>query len=65
MGRAHVDPLFGFSVNPTGENPPARENEGMRAVPVKNGQFEIAVEGRTGDRLPHVGLISSRRSDAR
>lgn len=57
MGRPHVDPLFGFRADPAGENPPAREDERVRAITIKNGELEIAVEGRAGDRLPHARLL--------
>ena len=54
MGRPHVDPLLGLRVEPAGENPPAREHERVRAVAVEDGEFEVAVERRVGDRLPHT-----------
>ena len=54
MGWPHVDPLFGFRVDPAGENPVAREHERVRAVTVNDGEFEISVEGRTRDGLPHI-----------
>ena len=59
VGRPHVDPLVGFRVDPAGENPPAREHERVRAVAVEDGEFEVAVERRVGDRLPHVRLIAT------
>jgi hypothetical protein len=46
--------LFGFHVDPAGKNPAAREHERVQAVPVNDGKFEISVEGRTRDGLPHI-----------
>ena len=54
MRGSYVNPLPRFRVDPSGQNPPARENERMRAVPVDDGQFEIAIERRAGNGLPHV-----------
>ena len=57
MGGPHVDPLPGFRVDPAGEDAPAREHERVRPVPVDDGKFEIAIEGRVGNRLPHIAKI--------
>jgi hypothetical protein len=54
MGRPHVEPLLGLRVDPAGENAPAREYERVRTVTVEDGEFEVAVERRAGDRLPHA-----------
>ena len=61
VGRPHVDALFGFRVDPAGENTPAREHERVRALAVEDGEFEVAVERRAGDRLPHARLGSQPR----
>jgi hypothetical protein len=53
VGRVNRDPYLVVRFNPPVENASAREDEGMRAVVVDDGQFQITVEGRGHDGLPH------------
>ena len=57
MGRVHVNPLFGFGLDPSVCNATARKHQGMRAVPIKNGKFNIAVDRRLRYIFPHSLLL--------
>jgi len=46
VGRPHVDPLLGFSVDPSAENTTARKRESMRSMVTDHREFEITVKWR-------------------
>lgn len=52
MGRTHLDPSFGLSANPAAKGAAAWKDQRVRAVPVDDGHFEIALEWRVRYRLP-------------
>lgn len=53
----HVDPLARTCVDPSAEHTTAWKHESMRSVAGDDGELKIAVEGRTGYRLPHVAFV--------
>ena len=57
MGRPHIEPLLGLYLHPAVENAAARKHQRMRTVIVDDGQFEIAIERRGGNVLPHRGMF--------
>lgn len=57
MRRPHVQPFLGLRFHPAVENAAARKHECVRAIIVDDGQFEIAVERRGGNLLPHWGMF--------
>ena len=59
VGGAHVHPLLGFRLRPSAEYTTAREHESIWTVAIDDGEFEIAVEGRAGDGLPHNDLLAT------
>ena len=66
MRRPHVQPFLGFRFHPAVENAAARKHQRVRAIVIDDGQFEIAVERRGGNMLPHremFGPMSIRRID--
>ena len=46
MGGPDVYARIVLRIDPSAENPAARKHEGMRAVPIEDGQFKMAVERR-------------------
>jgi hypothetical protein len=54
MGRVDVEPRARLRLHPAAIDPPARKNQGVGAVAIDHGEFEIAVERRAGDGLPHL-----------
>ena len=63
--RTHFDPLPGFRFGPPAKHATAWKHECMRTVTIDHGKFQIAVERRDGDRLPHqlIRLVKSWRID--
>ncbi len=62
VGWLNVDPFFCFHLHPPTQDTAARKNEGMRSVPVNDGQLKIPVEGRNGYRFPlHPQNVTCRR----
>lgn len=60
MGRLHVDPLLGLRIHPAVGHAAAWKDERVRAVRIDDGQLEIALEWRSGDRLPHWNVMPRR-----
>jgi hypothetical protein len=58
----HVDPLFGFRVDPSVESAPAGKHQSMRTVILDYGKLEIVAERRGGYGLPHLGNMRRRNS---
>jgi hypothetical protein len=57
MCRADVNRPFGFCVDPSAEDAPARKHERVRALPVDDRQFKVAIERRGRYGVPiHVDL---------
>ncbi len=54
MRRPHVEPLFSRGLHPAAGDPPASEHKRMHAAAVRDGELEIPVVGRGGNRLPHA-----------
>jgi hypothetical protein len=57
MSRAHIQAFLGLRFHPAVENTPAREDEGVRALAIKNGQLKVKLERRAGYGLPHFGTL--------
>jgi hypothetical protein len=52
--RLHFDLLFRLCLSPASQYSAAREHKGMRRlVAADDGEFKVAVEWRSRDRLPH------------
>jgi hypothetical protein len=65
MRRGDIDPLPGRRLDPSAENAPAGKDERVRIAPIEHGQFKLAVERRTGDRLPfHFCIVGNRPAGA-
>jgi len=52
MGRADVDLLLGFGVDPPAGGAATGERESVRPIPIKDGELKLAIERCGGDRLP-------------
>jgi len=53
MGRPHLDGLLGFGVDPSVRRAAAGEYEDVLALAVDDGEFEVALERRGCNWLPH------------
>ena len=61
VSRAHVQPLAAVRIHPARGDTPAGKNQGMRPIPVEDGQFDIAVDRRGRYGVPHQARVSALR----
>jgi hypothetical protein len=54
MGRVDIEPRARLRLHPAPHNALARKNQRVRAVAIDHGEFEIAIERRARDGLPHL-----------
>jgi hypothetical protein len=54
MGRIDIEPLARFPPDPAVGNAPASKYQGVLAMLVDDGKFDLAVEGRGRGGLPHA-----------
>jgi hypothetical protein len=64
MGWVNFDPLFRLGLYPTAWNLTTGKNECVRLAFVDDGEFEVAIKGRGGYRLPHWALYTPLRQMA-
>lgn len=57
MGGVHVHPLLRFGVNPSAQHAPAGKCERVRPVSLYHGKFQVAIERRRHNRLPHINMF--------
>jgi len=57
MGRVHVNPFFALGLDPSVCNATARKHQGMGAVPINDGEFDISVDRRLRYIFPHSLLL--------